>query len=594
MKKCINKIDRQLLERFPLLWITRAPWVLLVTLVIHLIFFALGWNVFKNPMLLQDYNVDDIYIRNGTLLLSIICSVLIIVVWLIVLFRHNAFKNYYPTSRRQLFASFVIYFIVLLLSSTFYSSYQLGYKKYISGKYPDAVYNKKLDQTSLAAAFLSFNQENYTIDRRRYPSPFDTLYCEVNEAFIDFSKPYLSRFTDEYQFYTLKKTILTAAKDNDVDDELPGHLYSEPINDTTWAVWDKDKVVDVSALATSDLSYFNYSRVLFTEEYYDDAPAIYVKGTPRFDESQQKSLDLSRQLYQILQRNNEQEFRQLFSSFLITAKEFKIKTNLTVQNWLDLINRKSFIVEKFVYNGDYMPEDWEYDEQIPDTMVAVAAADAAAVAHGAPVEAVRSQKEAYFERGKTRLYFDANSLKNIFGNINAIKTYNHWEVFFQMQCWLAFGLSLMLFIFRTSGLSSLLFSLITGIVIAIALGLAVVGLNINNELVISYLAFIIGTIIVATPLLLLKKLRKKIQAVFINITLVGFVPYILLIIGIISMHQKDYYKAKLGTLYYKQNPPPVLIEQLGMNLSTYLLIAGFLFMLLYASIVRKWKALPEG
>ncbi|MCH5690513.1 hypothetical protein LWM68_43555 [Niabella sp. W65] len=68
----------------------------------------------------------------------------------------------------------------------------------------------------------------------------------------------------------------------------------------------------------------------------------------------------------------------------------------------------------------------------------------------------------------------------------------------------------------------------------------------------------------------------------------------MLIIGIISMHQKDYYKAKLGPLYYKQTPPPVLLEQLGMGLSTYLLIAGFLFMLLYASIVRRWKALPEG
>lgn len=594
MKKWINKIDKQLLERFPLLWVTRAPWVLLVTILVHLVFFALGWNVFKNPMLLQDYNMDDIYIRNGTLLLSIICSVLIIVVWLIVLFRHNAFKNYYPTSQWQLFASFIIYFIVLLLSSTFYSSYQMGYKKYISGKYTDEVYNKKLDQASLAAAFLSFNQENYTIDRRRYPSPFDTLYCEVNEAFIDFSKPYLSRFTDEYQFYTLKKTILSAAKSNNVSDELPGHLYSKAINDTTWTVWDKDKVVDVSALATSDLSYFNYSTVLFTEEYYDDAPVIYVKGTPRFNESQQKSLDLSRRLYQILKRNNEQELRQLFSSFLTIANEFKIKTNLTVQNWLALINRKSFTVEKFVYNGDYVPKDWKYEEQIPDTVAAAVAAVAAAVAQDTPVEAVRSLKEEYFERGRTRLYFDANSLKNVFGNINAIKTYNHWEVFFQMQCWLAFGLSVMLFIFRTSGLSFLLFSMITGIVIAIAFGLLVVGLNINNELVISYLAFIIGTIIVATPLLLLKKLRKKIQAVFINITLVGFVPYILLIIGIISMHQKDYYKAKLGSLYYKQTHPPVLIERLGMDLSTYLLVAGFLFMLLYASIVRKWKALPEG
>lgn len=590
MKKWINKIDKQLLERFPLLWATRAPWVLLVTMAIHLLFFVLGWNVFKNPLRLHRYNADEIYIRNGILLLSIICSLLVVVVWLIVLFRHNIFKNYYPTSRWQLFTSFTIYFFVLLFASTFYSSYQMGYKGYISQKYTDEMYHRELDQASLAAAFLSFNQDDYTIDRRRFPSPFDTLYCEVNEALIDFSKPYLSRYTDEYQFYTLKKTIRKVTRGNASGGELPGHLYSEAINDTTWAVWDKDQVIDVSALATAEPSYFNYSRVLFTENYYDEGPAIYVKGTPRFNESQQNSQALNQRLYHFLKRNKEQEFRQLFSSFLATAKEFKIATNLTVQNWLALINRRSFVVDKFLYNGDYAPGNLAYHEQVA---VAAAAVDVS-VAADAAVGETKSLKQDYFEKGRTQLYFDANSLKNVFGNIHTIKTYNHLEVLFQMQCWLAFGLSVVLFIFRTSGLSSLLFSVITGIVIAIVLSLVVVGLNINNELVISYIAFTIGTIILATPLLFLKKLRKKIQAVFINITLAGFVPYILLIIGIISMHQKEYYKAKLGELYYQQAPPPVLIEQLGVDVSTYLLIAGFLFMIGYAAVVKKWKALPEG
>ncbi|HTG55727.1 MAG TPA: hypothetical protein VL943_05645, partial [Niabella sp.] len=574
----------------PLLWVTRAAWVLLVTLLLHLVFFALGWNVFRNPLLLQDYNANDIYIRNGVLLLSIICSVLIIVVWLIVLFRHNTFKNYYPTSRWQLFSSFVICFIVFLFSTTFYSSYQMGYKEYIGGKYTNAVYNKKLEQSNLAAAFLSFNQEDYTIDKRRYPAPFDTLYCEVSEAFIDFSKPYISRFTDEYQFFTLKKSIKTVTGDAAVGGELPGHLYSEALDDTTWTVWDKDKVVDVSALATPDLSYFNYSRVLFTEGYYDEGPAIYVKGTPRFDENQQKSQALNQQLYQLLKRNKEQEIRQLFSSFLATAKEFRIRTNLTVQSWLPLIDRDNFIVKKFVYNGDYRPNDWEYDEQVATSGEAAAAA---AVTDSTD-EAVRSQKQEYFEKGRTQLYLDANALKNVFGNIDAIKKHNHWEILFQMQCWLAFGLSLVLFIFRSSGLSSLLFSIIAGIVVAIALSLAVVGLNIHDELAISYLAFIIGTTILVIPLLLLKRIRKNIQAIFINISIMGFVPYVLLIMGIISMHQKNYYQAKLGALYYKQTPQPVLLEQLGMDLSTYLLIAGFLFMLLYTSVVKRWKALPEG
>lgn len=595
MKKWINKVDKQLLERFPLLWITRAPWVLLVAIFVHLAFFALGWNVFKNPLLLQDYNADDIYVRNGILLLSIIGSVLIIVIWLIVLFRHNAFKNYYPTSRWQLFASFVIYFIVLLISSTFYSSYQMGYKGYIGQKYKDEVYNKKLDQASLAAAFLSFNQEDYMIDKRRYPAPFDSLYCETKEDFIDFSKPYLSRYTDEYQFYTIKKTLIKATGDNAVGDELPGHLYSEAINDSTWAVWDKHNVVDVSALANAEPSYFNYSRVLFTEGYYDDGLIIYGRGTPRFDENQQKSINLNQRLHQLLKRNNEQEIQSVLAALLATAHEFEIKTNLTVKKWMSLFERDSFIVKKFIYNGAYRSSEWEYNDPVPDTMAVVAAAAAEAKSAGAtPAEAVQSLKQQYFEEGRTNYYFDATTLKNVFDNIASIKSYDHWSVLFQVQCWLAFGLALLLFIFRTSGLSSLLFSIIAAIVIAIAVSLVVVGLNIHNELVISYLAFTIGTFILFTPLFLLKRIRKKIQAVFINISIAGFIPYILLIIAIISMHQKNYYKAKLGSLYYTKTPPPVLIEQLGMDLSTYLLIAGFLFMFLYTTVLKKWKAMPEG
>ncbi len=593
MKKWINKIDSQLLERFPLLWVTRAPWVWLATLILHLIFFALGWNVFKNPLLLQDYNADDIYVKNGILLLSIICSVLMVVVWLIVLFRHNAFKNYYPTSRWQLFSSFLIFFIVFLLSSTFYTSYQFGYKAYIQTKYTDALYNKKLDQANLASAFLSFSEEDYTIDRRRYPEPFDTLYCETREPFIDFSRPYLSRYTDEYQFYTLKKTIRKEARDNYAGDELPGHVYSKALNDSTWMVWDKDKVVDLSASTATDPSYFNYSRVLFTENYYDEGPVIYGMGTPRFDEGQKKSLALNKQLYQLLKRNNGQEIQQLFSSFLATSKEFKISTNLTVPAWLALVNRKSFIVDKFLYNGTYMPDNWEYDGQIPDTIATAVAAVAESVAPSSPTEVVQSLKQQYFEKGRTDYYFDAVALKNVFRNIASIKAYDHWSVLFHIQCWLAFGLAVLLFIFRTSGLSALLFSIITAIVIAITLSLVVVGLNIHSELIISYLAFTIGTIILVTPLFFLKRIKKKILAIFINITLAGFVPYVLLIILVISMHQKNYYRAKLGALYYKQTPP-VLLEQLGMDLSTYLLIAGFLFMLMYTAVIKKWKALPDA
>lgn len=90
-----------------------------------------------------------------------------------------------------------------------------------------------------------------------------------------------------------------------------------------------------------------------------------------------------------------------------------------------------------------------------------------------------------------------------------------------------------------------------------------------------------------------KKIKKQIQGICINISLAAIVPYLLLILLIIQLHQRRYYQQLYGDDYYKYDPV-FIFQYFGDSLNYLLLTAGFLFVLLYTIIIKKWKALPEG
>lgn len=586
MQSFIQHINKTLLEKFPLIWNTRLLWMMIIALLTHAIFYVLGLHTFTDTRLLQQYNAERIYIQNGILMLSIVCSVLMIVVWLVILFRNNSFKNYYPTSRWQLFFSFVIYFIILFSSSTFYTSYICGCKTYIINRYPDKKFKKLIETSNLAATFLSFSQENYTIDKRGYPAPFDTLYCETKEDQVDFNKPYLQRFNDEYQFYTIIEKRIPTTNDKALSDAAENSIYRRYINDSITLFAYRGEVVDVSSIVNTELSYYNYSYTFFnnyrgTSSYY--STDVYDGNAYRLNDK--SFIEMNKKVYNFLKKNDATEFKKLFTSFLDAAKEFSIETNLTQDKWLSLINRNNFTVEKFITNGSMQLES-EYSEGDD-----VAATTDGQKARDTPEN--RSKKEQFYKDRKTSYYFDASSLQTVYDNITSIKSYSYWHTTFHFQCWLAFGLSILLFVFRATGLPALLFSIIASTVISILLALLMMSLHIKDEIAMAYIVFAIGTAILLTPLLLLKSLKKPIQSIFINITLVGIIPYILLILAIIQLHQERYYRKLLGDDYYKHKPD-LIFDILGEHLSYILLAAGFIFVLVYTTVIKKWKALPEG
>lgn len=151
----MKKIDQFLLERYPSIWNTKIVWMLIICLPLHLFFFMLGWTSLNEEKLKDYYYTWESDYVGIILLLNFIISILLIVGWLVMLFKHNSFKNFYPSSSVKLFGQFVQYFLILFCSISFVISYVLGVKSNVNINYSDdyiqeisEIYSSELAQSN--------------------------------------------------------------------------------------------------------------------------------------------------------------------------------------------------------------------------------------------------------------------------------------------------------------------------------------------------------------------------------------------------------------------------------------------------------------
>ena len=122
--------------------------VLLLPLILlsHLVFFGLGFIMLTDSTLGISYYPWGNLFNGLPMLLNFIIIVLLLVGWLIYLFRNNAFERFYPVSRWQLFWRFVVYFAVIggITSSSF--SFMAGEKAKVYWRYTDSYIHSVLRQ----------------------------------------------------------------------------------------------------------------------------------------------------------------------------------------------------------------------------------------------------------------------------------------------------------------------------------------------------------------------------------------------------------------------------------------------------------------
>lgn len=622
MQQKIKNFNRYLLEHYPAVWNTKIVWMLLAGIMIHIIFFFIGYISHADPKSLHKFNVMDDYFSGGMIFIHLIISILMIVGWLILMFKNNAFKNFYPVTKWKMFSQFLQYFIIIFTCTSFFFSYMAGFKLFVKNTYPDGRMSESIAVINRTYPFFSQDLENYTLDNKIFPQ-YPQLFCETHIEKINRNKKYFVYYDRVYQYYTLySRTVYE--KDNNGDYPFPGtepedrFAYSEK-NDSSETYYFKKEVVDLSPyIKTTGLTFYNFSGIFYRNNleeksflkrnYYNDPYIDYNKNAYRKEKS-----EASRLTAQLLDKRNPAEIEKLMNDFLRISREFGISNNLDAVKWAEMVyHPEDFEVRYFIKKYETKSNE-EYDpnrnSQYDDYGYATSTIDSAAtVVEGQIVNNAVQIKdfnpdisnqlspEDYFMKNLTGYYYHTDDLKNFLGNVDTVKSTDFFSENIHIYLWIAFFLATVIFSFRVTDLKSLLFSMISGgilslVVVLITVLYSVSGGRGSEEFFIAYLVFGIGLLILSVPLLMMRKFKKLVSSIFITVSMNGFVLFILLLFFIVSLHQEKTCRDLMSPERYSNCK--TVIETLGFSLSYIILAIGFVFMYFYTGVLKKWKAMPE-
>lgn len=602
-----SKINQKILERFPSVWNTKLVWILLITFCIHLVFFIIGLISHLDPVSLQSYYVVNDYFESGLILANVVISILIIVGWLVYMFKNNSFKNFYPTSSFSLFGQFVQYLIIIFVSTTFYYSYMFGFQTYINAKYDDTKMIKQIELINKVYPFLTFDPNEYLITQKQYPEVFANLYCETDPSEIDFSKKVYTYYDSYYQFNELYSVTVTERDSlgrfiypqREAENYIPLAYSNE--QEKKCIFYFKKNVADVSDyINNANMNFGNFSSVLYTfgtgKGY--NYNRIYEEYSKPDEIDSSIGMQQNKQVVELLKRANREEFKQLFNEFLALSNSYQIKHNLTDETWLKLVfNPPTFDVQNFILKNEPVLDGYN-DYPTYDESQGVVEAVAYQGGEGNTQENPLVTERREFIKNATKMnYYEIDNLKSLLENVDEVKNSNFVADSIAIFLWMAFSFSTLIFSFRVTNLRALLFSIITAGVVGLVSSLFFVGIAFvaGEKIIFSvfYYGIIVGAFIIFMPLIAPNFGSKLFRSILINISLNGFVAYVFLIIGTIAAHQESACR-ELNATQDEYMPCDTILDSFGVSFWSFtFLICGIIFILLYSSVIKKWKASPE-
>lgn len=578
----IQKINQFLIERYPTVWNTKLVWMLVISLTIHILSFFAGFLAYSNPVTLQGQYVTSEYFTNGTFLFHSILSVLLIVVWLYKMFQNNAFKNYYPLSRNQLFFQFIQYVIIIIVSTSFYVSYMLGVQTFINTKYPDESFNKWQETANLGLAFLPQSPEKYALSNRKFPDEFYNLYCEMDRNKIDFKQPYYEAYNQFYQYNTLK--VDTIFKKNSELDDLD--VFPVNMDDPSIAnfeqfekyvlVYYKDKYVNLSdKINTTKLSFYNYSSVAtnadsnFYDPYMMYEPTESYLGNSTLDKS---DYELNKKIYQLLSSNDKGKIEEIMTDFLRMSEKLNITSNLTIENWKPLVfnGGNDYLVTQYV---SLSKSDLDYKD----------------------IETVYQNvfKEIY-DKNRSSVIFASQDLLNSFSTIKSYKSLRVFSEYLSLYLWLATIASLLIFSFRVTNIRTMIFAAVSTGVLSLFFGLISIGfgLLVNHDSILFLFGFylFVALCFFGFPIVASLNGRKNISAVLLVMGITG-IPF--LIFGTLRYIAEIEARVKANANDRYTYYPTFLDHYSNETISIIVFSLSLIVLYFYISVVMKWKAATE-
>ncbi len=424
----INKINKYLLEHYPLIWNTRLVWMLAINILIHLFFFLIGFFSANNMSDLKDQiNLSAFFFETSNVYYNFLISIFIILIWIIFYLRNNAFKNLYNVKKHMLFQQFCIIFCIIFISSTQFYSFKKGLTIRVKSLYDWEETDKDIKTFNKASLFLMQNQDKYEISNKKYPAPFPlqiaSSYYPSQADNIDTTKAYLQYGNRYLQFYKIDEKLWEKEKKKEINN---GFNFEFSKNDFKYRI-----VKDISE---------------FKELIY---PSLYNYSDTKFSFGQD-SLDYQNQLNyceEILDNKDNFEIQKELEKFLELSKKYNAQHNLTVDTWFKLIdNKPNYLLTKLI--GKTNPQDddlnqlkYNYDNK-------------------------KDMFESNIPFSKT-YYFSYNNTDHFFGNVYEAYFPKTDVTFFNILFTFCFILAIIIFIFKTTSLKNILLSFVASLVVLV-------------------------------------------------------------------------------------------------------------------------------
>lgn len=115
-------IQKKILLKYPLLWNTKFVPMVAIGLLLHIIFFGLGYL----DGTIDFSNRNNLDIEVSCILFGVLLVIIIIILWLVNYFKNNSLKSFYSKSKYSLFYEWLQIFVVSTLLITFYLPFSVG------------------------------------------------------------------------------------------------------------------------------------------------------------------------------------------------------------------------------------------------------------------------------------------------------------------------------------------------------------------------------------------------------------------------------------------------------------------------------------
>ncbi len=189
----MKRFHQYLLTHYPLLWNTRVVWVLLANLILHLLFF-LGGISFVNTKSLVDYYRLSRVGGEGMYTFSILCALLVVIVWCVYYLRNNAFKTFYRISKGYLAKEFGIIFLIVLTSISFSQSFEWGVKLRVRSITNETTLVKEMTAVNKGMVYVPVEKAPYFLlnsctEKRLRNDTLPDAYITPTETGLAYSGP---------------------------------------------------------------------------------------------------------------------------------------------------------------------------------------------------------------------------------------------------------------------------------------------------------------------------------------------------------------------------------------------------------------------